>query len=185
MHEIVRVFDRRPAVGGTWLYTPQLPAAVPSIHKLLGGQDDEAVPIPSQFPVETAKSETVNGPQSHCADSGLHEHLNTNIVALIMSFTKEPFPEPRPPPYDEDHVRFGTSCSSSLPFLRHVQDRSKKANQRLRGLYQHTFDIEDQTLAFVGMWLEVWAAVPGIKLKKWAQLKEKAEEEIGQILAKL
>ncbi|KAK4646862.1 uncharacterized protein QC761_0028550 [Podospora bellae-mahoneyi] len=33
--DVVRVFDRRPIIGGTWVYTPHLPAAIPSLPLLL------------------------------------------------------------------------------------------------------------------------------------------------------
>ena|ERR1700761_7110689 len=52
---------------------------------------------------------------------------------------------------DVDHVIFGTSYTFSLPFLPHVQQRIKRAHRRLPGVYQHTWDIEDPTLSFVGM----------------------------------
>jgi len=50
-----------------------------------------------------------------------------------------------------DHVVFGTGYTFSLPFLPHVQERIKRANRRLPGVYQHTWDIEDPSLTFVGM----------------------------------
>lgn len=52
---------------------------------------------------------------------------------------------------DIDHVIFGTGYTFSLPFLPEVQDRIKHAYRRLPGVYQHTWNIEDPTLAFVGM----------------------------------
>lgn len=50
-----------------------------------------------------------------------------------------------------DHVIFGTGYSFSFPFLSNVQERVKKAYRRLPGVYQHTWNIEDPTLAFAGM----------------------------------
>ncbi|KAH7129078.1 hypothetical protein EDB81DRAFT_871743 [Dactylonectria macrodidyma] len=52
---------------------------------------------------------------------------------------------------DIDHVIFGTGYTFSLPFLPEVQNRIKHAYRRLPGVYQHTWNIEDPTLAFVGM----------------------------------
>ncbi|KAM0326977.1 hypothetical protein ACHAQA_006098 [Verticillium albo-atrum] len=52
---------------------------------------------------------------------------------------------------DVDHVIFGTGYTFSLPFLPAVQAKIKQANRRLPGVYQHTFNIEDPSLAFVGM----------------------------------
>lgn len=52
---------------------------------------------------------------------------------------------------DVDHIIYGTGFSFSFPFLPHVQERVKKAYRRLPGVYQHTWDIEDPSLAFVGL----------------------------------
>ncbi|KAH8646101.1 hypothetical protein BX600DRAFT_477151 [Xylariales sp. PMI_506] len=91
--ETIRVFDRRPAIGGTWVYTPHLPAAIPSLRQLINGEADAAVPIPPQFPAKTPKSEAVNGHQQRFSDTALHEHLHSNIIPSIMSYTQEPFPD--------------------------------------------------------------------------------------------
>ena len=50
-----------------------------------------------------------------------------------------------------DHVIFGTGYSFSLPYLPQIQEKIKRANRRLPGVYQHTWNIEDPSLAFVGM----------------------------------
>ncbi|KAH6645024.1 hypothetical protein BKA67DRAFT_542010 [Truncatella angustata] len=50
-----------------------------------------------------------------------------------------------------DHLVFGTGYSFSYPFLPHVQERVQKAYRRLPGVWQHTWDIEDPSLTFVGM----------------------------------
>ncbi|KAM0425930.1 hypothetical protein ACHAPT_008868 [Fusarium lateritium] len=50
-----------------------------------------------------------------------------------------------------DHIIYGTGYTFSFPFLPEVQSRVKKAYRRLPGVYQHTWNIEDPTLAFVGM----------------------------------
>ncbi|KAF4924089.1 Thiol-specific monooxygenase [Colletotrichum viniferum] len=91
--DTVRVFDRRAVPGGTWIYTPHLPAAIPSLRKLLDGNADVPVPIPTRLPAQTEKSEAVNSHQIRFSDTAQHEHLHTNITPEIMSFTTEPFPE--------------------------------------------------------------------------------------------
>ena len=50
-----------------------------------------------------------------------------------------------------DHILFGTGYTFSFPFLPHVQKRVSEAYRRLPGVWQHTWDIEDPSLAFVGM----------------------------------
>jgi len=52
-----------------------------------------------------------------------------------------------------DHVIFGTGYAFSLPFLPQVQERitQKGVDRRLPGVYQHTFNILDPSLTFVGM----------------------------------
>ncbi|GKU07729.1 unnamed protein product, partial [Fusarium langsethiae] len=52
---------------------------------------------------------------------------------------------------DIDHIIYGTGYTFSFPFLPAVQERVKNAYRRLPGVYQHTWDIEDPTLTFVGM----------------------------------
>ncbi|KAK1752805.1 putative monooxygenase [Echria macrotheca] len=90
--DTIRVFDRRPVIGGTWVYTPHLPAAIPSVAALLAGTADSAVPIPPTLPAQTPKSEAVNNHQLRFSDSAQHEHLHSNIIPAIMSYTAEPFP---------------------------------------------------------------------------------------------
>jgi hypothetical protein len=51
---------------------------------------------------------------------------------------------------DVDHVLFGTGYTFSVPFLPKVQERIKKSNCRLPGVYQHTWNIEDPSLTFIG-----------------------------------
>ncbi|KAK3392702.1 thiol-specific monooxygenase [Podospora didyma] len=90
--DTIRVFDRRPIIGGTWVHTPHLPAAIPSLADLLKGNVDLAVTTPTQFPAETPKSEEVNNHQLRFSDSAQHEHLHSNIIPSIMSYSQEPFP---------------------------------------------------------------------------------------------
>jgi hypothetical protein len=50
-----------------------------------------------------------------------------------------------------DHVILGTGYTFSLPWIPEVQKKIKGAYRRLPGVYQHTWNIEDPTLTFVGM----------------------------------
>ncbi|KAK0631224.1 thiol-specific monooxygenase [Immersiella caudata] len=88
----IRVFDRRPIIGGTWVHTPHLPPGIPSLPALLSNQADLPIPIPTSFPIETPKSDTINSHQLRFSDSAQHEHLHSNITPEIMSYTQEPFP---------------------------------------------------------------------------------------------
>ncbi|KAI2641672.1 FAD/NAD(P)-binding domain-containing protein [Hypomontagnella submonticulosa] len=90
--DTIRVFDRRAGIGGTWIYTPHLPTAIPSLEDLVSGKADEAVPPPPQLPAVTPLSDEVNGHQRRFADTALHENLHSNITPAIMSYTQEPFP---------------------------------------------------------------------------------------------
>lgn len=74
------------------VYTPHLPAAIPSLPLLLAGKGDVAVPVPEQFPTETPKSEQVNSQQLRFSDSAQHEHLHSNTHPDIMGYTQEPLP---------------------------------------------------------------------------------------------
>lgn len=74
------------------VYTPHLQPGIPSFLDLLTGNADLAVNTPALFPVEMAKSETINNHQVRFSDSAQHEHLHSNITPDIMSYTQEPFP---------------------------------------------------------------------------------------------
>ncbi|KAH6686480.1 thiol-specific monooxygenase [Plectosphaerella plurivora] len=91
--DTIRVFDRRGASGGTWVYTPHLPPRIPNLADLIAGNADLAVPIPAQLPAQTAKSAQINSHQLRFSDSALHDNLHSNIIPSIMSFTQEPFPD--------------------------------------------------------------------------------------------
>ncbi|ROV88309.1 hypothetical protein VMCG_10479 [Cytospora schulzeri] len=52
---------------------------------------------------------------------------------------------------DVDHVIFGTGYTFSLPFLPVVQERIRRAHRRIPGIWQHTWNIDDPTLALIGM----------------------------------
>ncbi|OCK84329.1 FAD/NAD(P)-binding domain-containing protein [Lepidopterella palustris CBS 459.81] len=91
--EKIRVFDRRPIIGGAWVYTPHLPAKIPSLRDLVEGNIDAPVPIPSQLPAETPKSEAVNSHQIRYSDTPQHENLHSDIIPSIMSYTQYPFPD--------------------------------------------------------------------------------------------
>ncbi|KAI0011192.1 FAD/NAD(P)-binding domain-containing protein [Xylariaceae sp. FL0662B] len=91
--ETIRVFDRRPGIGGTWIYTPHLPPKIPSLGDLVSGKADAQVPVPPQLPVVTPLSEEVNGHQIRFSDTAIHENLHSNITPAIMSYSQEPFPD--------------------------------------------------------------------------------------------
>ncbi|KAK6193577.1 hypothetical protein LQW54_012326 [Pestalotiopsis sp. IQ-011] len=90
--DTIRVFDRRAGIGGTWIHTPHLPAAIPSLREILSGTADKAVAIPEVLPAVTQVSEEVNGYQPRFSDTAIHEHLHSNITPEIMSFSTHPFP---------------------------------------------------------------------------------------------
>ncbi|KAG7129311.1 Thiol-specific monooxygenase like protein [Verticillium longisporum] len=221
--DTIRVFDRRGAIGGTWVYTPHLPAKIPSLRDLIAGNADHAVPIPAQLPAETSKTERVNNHQTRFSDSALHENLHSNIIPSIMSFTQEPFPDklsertlakygPRAPFRHREVVRewvqeifvrngndkllelnttveravkneqqewvltlrketpgkdywweerfdalivasghYNVPWIPDIPGIVDFDAKIKQANRRLPGVFQHTFSIDDPSLAFIGM----------------------------------
>lgn len=90
--DTIRVFDRRAGIGGTWIHTPHLPAAIPLLSKVLAGTADKPVTIPAQLPAVTPVSEDVNSHQLRFSDTAIHENLHSNITPEIMSFSSYPFP---------------------------------------------------------------------------------------------
>lgn len=75
------------------VYTPHLPANIPSLKDILDKSADRAVEIPYQFPVETPKSEAINSHQMRYSDTPQHENLHSNIIPEVMSYTRYPFPD--------------------------------------------------------------------------------------------
>lgn len=75
------------------VYTPHLPARIPSLPNLLAGAADSGVPIPGQLPATTPLSAAVNSHQLRFSDTAIHEHLHSNITPELMSYTNEPFPD--------------------------------------------------------------------------------------------
>lgn len=82
----------------------------------------------------------------------LHPHISVKKqISRLDPLTGKVFFEDGTGLNSVDHIIFGTGYSFSLPWLPHVQERINKAYRRLPGVYQHTWDIEDPKLAFVGM----------------------------------
>lgn len=50
-----------------------------------------------------------------------------------------------------DHVIFATGYTFSLPYLPKIQEAISQTYRRLPGVYQHTWNIDDPSLTFVGM----------------------------------
>ncbi|OJD30793.1 thiol-specific monooxygenase [Diplodia corticola] len=89
---VIRVFERKPVAGGTWVFNPDLEPRIPSLRDVVEGKADAPVPIPSQFPAETPRSEAVNGHDSRFTHTAVWDHLHSNIPPSVMDYTQEPFP---------------------------------------------------------------------------------------------
>jgi cation diffusion facilitator CzcD-associated flavoprotein CzcO len=74
------------------VYTPHLPAGIPSLKAVVEGEADPPVDVPSSLPAETWKSAVVNSHQYRFADTPQHENLHSNIDPRIMPYTRYPFP---------------------------------------------------------------------------------------------
>ncbi|KIH88119.1 hypothetical protein SPBR_06553 [Sporothrix brasiliensis 5110] len=101
--DVVRVFERKTQLGGTWVYDPASLAtprpAIPSVRALLNGTADRPVDVPTALsltaagsPVETEHSDAVNAPSRRYAETGVHDGLHSNLPPQTMSFTQEPIP---------------------------------------------------------------------------------------------
>ncbi|KAI2463428.1 FAD/NAD(P)-binding domain-containing protein [Annulohypoxylon bovei var. microspora] len=123
--DTIRVFDRQAGVGGTWIYTPHLPAAIPSLPDLVSGKADVAIAPPPLLPTVTPVSEEVNGHQWRFSDTALHENLHSNITPAIMSYTQEPFPNKLSP-------RTLAENGPSSPFRHHTVIR-----EWIEGIFSH------------------------------------------------
>ncbi|KAL2820562.1 hypothetical protein BDW59DRAFT_174477 [Aspergillus cavernicola] len=78
----IRVFERRDRVGGLWHYDP-----VPDIFPT-PGVSEKRTEIPSPLPAFTAPVA-----EDTTARTGIHDALDSNVGAQIMSFTHTAFPE--------------------------------------------------------------------------------------------
>jgi cation diffusion facilitator CzcD-associated flavoprotein CzcO len=99
----IRVFERRPVPGGAWIYTPHLPAGIPSLKDVLNGEADPVIQIPAALPAETPKSAALNSHQIRFSDTPQHENLHSNIIPEIMSFTRYPFPKKASAPLQQKY----------------------------------------------------------------------------------
>ncbi|TVY68775.1 Thiol-specific monooxygenase [Lachnellula suecica] len=93
--DVIRVFERKKKVGGTWVFTPDLEPKIPSLQELVKQPQngDIQVPLPAQLPAQTPKTTEINSHQLRFSDTPMHEHLESNIGADVMSYTQEPFPD--------------------------------------------------------------------------------------------
>ncbi|KAK7523008.1 uncharacterized protein IWZ02DRAFT_260202 [Phyllosticta citriasiana] len=88
--DIIRVFERREAPGGCWLGESKPPPILqPSELPLLASRTaDPPLPtIPSRLPAQTSKSSV-----PRYSESTVYPYLETNVDAVPMEFTQEPFP---------------------------------------------------------------------------------------------
>lgn len=75
------------------IYTPGLVPKIHSLNDVLQQNADKPVGIPEEFPTKTKKTPRVNSHQIRFSDTPMHDHLETNIPANVMSYTREPFPD--------------------------------------------------------------------------------------------
>lgn len=68
------------------------PPGIPCLQKLLDGNADLPLDVPSQVPCETPWSEQVNSQHLRYSGTGAHEHLHSNLPPEIMCFSNEPIP---------------------------------------------------------------------------------------------
>ncbi|TAQ88383.1 hypothetical protein B7494_g3324 [Chlorociboria aeruginascens] len=90
--DIIRVFERKDMTGGTWVYTPELPAGIPSLRDLVQRTADGTVQIPQELPTWTLKNERINNHQYRFSDTPMQEGLHSNIAPSVMAFTQELIP---------------------------------------------------------------------------------------------
>ncbi|KAI9147273.1 Flavin-containing monooxygenase FMO [Paramyrothecium foliicola] len=85
--DLVRVFERRERPGGCWVGDTSSPQTLTNFDSLAARTADSPLPIPSELPASTPKSE-----QPRFTESSIYPYLETNISHLPMQFSAEPFP---------------------------------------------------------------------------------------------
>ncbi|CAK9781744.1 FAD/NAD(P)-binding domain-containing protein [Cutaneotrichosporon oleaginosum] len=85
--EVIRVFERREGPGGCWIGDSAPPPPVTEFELLASRTADPPVPIPETLPATAPKLTT-----PRYDESSVYPYLHTNVDALPMEFTQEPFP---------------------------------------------------------------------------------------------
>ncbi|KAJ5728125.1 dimethylaniline monooxygenase [Penicillium malachiteum] len=90
--DLIRVFERQTAIGGTWIFEPERKSKIPSLEALQERNSDRPVQIPRDIPCFTPPSEDINSHTERFSDTGTHENLHSNLPPDIMCFSQEPIP---------------------------------------------------------------------------------------------
>ncbi|KAK3317088.1 hypothetical protein B0H66DRAFT_478961 [Apodospora peruviana] len=85
--DIIRVFERREGPGGCWIGDKTRPPTISDIGSLADRTADPPLPVPDKIPAQTPKSD-----RPRFTESSVYPYLETNVDALPMEFTQEPFP---------------------------------------------------------------------------------------------
>ncbi|RSH77173.1 uncharacterized protein EHS24_003810 [Apiotrichum porosum] len=85
--DVIRVFERREGPGGCWIGDTTAPPALSGFDALAKRTADPPVPIPATLPAQRPKSLA-----SRYTESSVYPYLETNVQALAMEFSQEPFP---------------------------------------------------------------------------------------------
>ncbi|KAI0155802.1 hypothetical protein BJ166DRAFT_531372 [Pestalotiopsis sp. NC0098] len=89
--DVIRVFERREAVGGCWIAEGDKPTpALTDFDALAVRSADPPLPVPETLPARTARSA-----QPRFSESSVYPYLETNVDDVAMSFSQEPIPEVR------------------------------------------------------------------------------------------
>ncbi|KAK3947685.1 hypothetical protein QBC32DRAFT_318566 [Pseudoneurospora amorphoporcata] len=85
--DLIRVFERREGPGGCWIGDNDRPQPLTDFASLASRTADPPVPIPHTLPALTPKLD-----QPRFTESSVYPYLETNVDALAMQFSQEPFP---------------------------------------------------------------------------------------------
>ncbi|KAK3388467.1 hypothetical protein B0T20DRAFT_447841 [Sordaria brevicollis] len=85
--DLIRVFERREGPGGCWIGDKDRPAPLSNFSSLASRTADPPVPIPATLPALTPKLD-----QPRFTESSVYPYLETNVDAIPMQFSQEPFP---------------------------------------------------------------------------------------------
>ncbi|KAL0465094.1 hypothetical protein QR685DRAFT_567032 [Neurospora intermedia] len=85
--DLIRVFERREGPGGCWIGDTNRPQPLTDFTSLSNRAADPPVPIPEVIPSFTPKLD-----QQRFTESSVYPYLETNVDALPMEFSQEPFP---------------------------------------------------------------------------------------------
>ncbi|KAJ5722772.1 dimethylaniline monooxygenase, partial [Penicillium malachiteum] len=113
---------------------PERKSNIPSLGALQENNADRPVPIPRDLPCFKPHSRDINSHTERFSDTGIHEHLHSNVPPDIMCFSQEPIPA-----VISEHSL--STYGPTAPFRHHTLMRKWIEDIFERGGYQNLIEL--------------------------------------------